>query len=127
MQADGSFRNVLAEVWIAPAPAVATPSEQADGIAVAADLEAVAVVFYLMDLVLAGRRLTARDGMQGKAKLVGRASLRVSRRAGRIGMSRWSVTAWLRERNTLRESRYAAPKSPQKVGNRRSLTNMRFW
>jgi hypothetical protein len=38
----------------------------------------------------------------------------------------WSVTAWLPERNTLRNPRYAAPKSPQKVGNRRSLTNMRL-
>jgi hypothetical protein len=38
-----------------------------------------------------------------------------------------SLAAWLPERNTPRNPRYAAPKSRQKVGNRRSLRNARFW
>jgi hypothetical protein len=43
--------------WIAAAPVVAAPREQPHRIAVPADLQAVAVVFDLMDPVWAGRRL----------------------------------------------------------------------
>jgi hypothetical protein len=60
---------------------------------------------------------------QGGNKAGRRASRPVSRRAGRMAMARWSIAAWLPESNTLRNLRYEGLKSPQKVGNRRSLTN----